>query len=158
VVTRVRYTPHDRASSKRWLAEWTPSVTSKSPDVGTTFEEVFDHIVVANGSYFEALYSVHRQIVDWKGKFCTRGGTERRKRLLGRPVHLLIFLRQKLKRNRPLWWWALDPRVSSLFRLYCRFSWQCRCGSRARTWHDVCRTIAPGATPSLPFSQKQGSL
>ncbi|KAI1616433.1 formyltetrahydrofolate deformylase [Exophiala viscosa] len=50
VVTRVRHTPDYHPSSKRWLVEWTPSVTSKSSNVGMTFEEDFDHVVVANGS------------------------------------------------------------------------------------------------------------
>ena len=68
VVTRVRHTPHDRASSKRWLVEWTPSVTSKLPDVGTTFEEEFDHIVVANGSDSRPLIPYVDGLWDWKGE------------------------------------------------------------------------------------------
>ncbi|KAJ4513919.1 monooxygenase [Exophiala dermatitidis] len=70
VVTRVRHTPHDHPSSKRWLVEWTPSVMSQSPDLGTTLEEAFDHVVVANGSdsrpfipYIDGLWAWHGQIL-----------------------------------------------------------------------------------------------
>ncbi len=68
VVTRVRHTPAGHASRKRWLVEWTPSVTSKSPDVGTTFEEEFDHIVVANGSDSRPFIPYIDNLWSWKGE------------------------------------------------------------------------------------------
>ncbi|KIV79064.1 hypothetical protein PV11_06651 [Exophiala sideris] len=67
VVTRVRHTPDDHPSSKRWLVEWTPSVTSKSADVGKTFEEDFDHVVVANGSDSRPFIPYVDGLWEWKG-------------------------------------------------------------------------------------------
>lgn len=68
VVTRVYHTPQGHASNKRWQVEWTPSVTSKSPDVGKSFEEEFDHIVVANGSDSRPFIPYIDGLWDWKGE------------------------------------------------------------------------------------------
>lgn len=68
VVTRVRHTPKDSVSNKRWLVEWTPSVTSSSPDVGTTFEEWFDYIVIANGSDSRPFIPYTDGLWNWKGE------------------------------------------------------------------------------------------
>ena len=67
VVTRVRHTPPDHVSSKRWLVKWTPSVTSSSPHVGTTFKEGFDHIIVANGSDSRPFIPYVDGLWDWEG-------------------------------------------------------------------------------------------
>jgi Flavin-binding monooxygenase-like len=48
--------------------EWTQSVTSKSPDAGKTFEEEFDHIVVANGSDSRPFIPYIDGLWDWKGE------------------------------------------------------------------------------------------
>lgn len=68
VVTRVRHPPSDHASRSGWLVEWTPSVTSKSPDVGRVFEERFDHIVVANGSDSRPFIPYIDNLWAWKGE------------------------------------------------------------------------------------------
>jgi len=68
VVTRVRHAPSDRVPSKGWLVEWSPSVTSSSADVGKTFEEEFDHIVVANGSDSRPFIPWTDNLWSWKGE------------------------------------------------------------------------------------------
>lgn len=68
VITRVRHTPQSHASSKRWLVEWTQSVTNKSPEAGKSFEEEFDHIVVANGSDLRPFIPYIDGLWDWKGE------------------------------------------------------------------------------------------
>ncbi|WWC73362.1 uncharacterized protein I206_107329 [Kwoniella pini CBS 10737] len=68
VVTRVRHTPEGHSSVKRWLVEWTPSYTSKSPDIGTVFEEEFDHIVVANGTDSRPFIPYINGLWSWKGE------------------------------------------------------------------------------------------
>lgn len=68
VVTRVRHAPNGSNHKKRWSVEWTPSVTSNSPDVGTTFEEGFDHIVVANGTDSRPFIPYTDGLWDWKGE------------------------------------------------------------------------------------------
>lgn len=68
VVTRVRHAPQGSVSNKRWLVEWTPSVTSSSPDVNKTFEEGFDHIVVANGSDSRPFIPYVDGLWNWKGE------------------------------------------------------------------------------------------
>lgn len=68
VVTRVRHAPEQSVSNKRWLVEWTPSVTSSSPDVNKTFEEAFDHIVVANGSDSRPFIPYVDGLWNWKGE------------------------------------------------------------------------------------------
>ncbi|WVO18202.1 hypothetical protein L204_105907 [Cryptococcus depauperatus] len=67
VVTRVRYPPANHAATKRWLVEWTPSCTSGSPDIGKSFEEEFDYIVVANGSDTRPFIPYIDGLWDWKG-------------------------------------------------------------------------------------------
>ena len=68
VVTRLRHPPPDHTSKNRWLIEWTPSVTSESPDVGTTFEEGFDYVVVANGSDTRPFIPHTDNLWAWKGE------------------------------------------------------------------------------------------
>lgn len=68
VVTRVRHTPHDHPLRNRWLVDWTPSVTSKSQDVGKTFEEGFDHVVVANGSDSRPFIPFFDNLWQWEGE------------------------------------------------------------------------------------------
>lgn len=68
VVTRVRHAPEDSSHSKRWSVEWTPSVTSDSPELGITFEEGFDHIVVANGTDSRPFIPYTDGLWDWKGE------------------------------------------------------------------------------------------
>ncbi|QKX55395.1 uncharacterized protein TRUGW13939_02488 [Talaromyces rugulosus] len=69
VVTRVRHTPEDSISiKKRWSVEWTPSVTSSSPDTGTTFEEGFDHVVIANGTDSRPFIPYTDGLWNWKGE------------------------------------------------------------------------------------------
>lgn len=43
-------------------------MTSKSADLGTTFEEAFDHIVVANGSDSRPFIPHIGGLWDWKGE------------------------------------------------------------------------------------------
>ncbi|OKL61516.1 hypothetical protein UA08_03105 [Talaromyces atroroseus] len=68
VVTRVRHTPKGSGHRKRWSVEWTPSVTGSLPDVGITFEEGFDHIVVANGTDSRPFIPYTDGLWDWKGE------------------------------------------------------------------------------------------
>ena len=68
VVTRLRHPPQDHASKSRGLVEWTPSVTSESPDTGKTFEEGFDHVVVANGSDTRPFIPHTDNLWAWKGE------------------------------------------------------------------------------------------
>ncbi|WVQ81677.1 hypothetical protein IAT38_003802 [Cryptococcus sp. DSM 104549] len=68
VVTRVRHNPSEETKAKRWLVEWTPSVTSGSVDVGSVFEEQFDYIVVANGTDSRPYIPYIDGLWDWKGE------------------------------------------------------------------------------------------
>jgi cation diffusion facilitator CzcD-associated flavoprotein CzcO len=68
VVTRIRHGPPDRVPSKRWLVEWSPSVTTDLPEVGKTFEEEFDHVVVANGSDSRPFIPWIDNLWSWKGE------------------------------------------------------------------------------------------
>ena len=68
VVTRVRHAPQESVSKKRWLVEWTPSVTSSSPDVHKTFEAAFDQNGVANGSDSIPFNPYVDGLWNWKGE------------------------------------------------------------------------------------------
>lgn len=68
VVTRLRHTPQGHASCKRWLVEWTNSMASKSTEAGRSFEEEFDHVVVANGSDSRPFIPYIDGLWDWKGE------------------------------------------------------------------------------------------
>ncbi|WVW79182.1 hypothetical protein I302_101148 [Kwoniella bestiolae CBS 10118] len=68
VVTRVRHAPQDHPAVKRWLVEWTPSYTSNSPEIGKTFEEQFDHVVVANGTDSRPFIPHIDGLWNWKGE------------------------------------------------------------------------------------------
>lgn len=67
VVTRLRHPPADHAIKSRWLVEWTPSVTSGSPDIGTSYEEGWDYVVVANGSDTRPFIPYTNNLWSWKG-------------------------------------------------------------------------------------------
>ncbi|WWC97815.1 hypothetical protein V866_004702 [Kwoniella sp. B9012] len=68
VVTRVRHAPDGHPAVKRWVVEWTPSYTSNSPDIGKTFEEQFDHVVVANGTDSRPFIPYIDGLWNWKGE------------------------------------------------------------------------------------------
>lgn len=68
VVTRLRHTPSDHASKKKWLIKWTPSVTSESQGTGITSEEAFDYVVVANGSDTRPFIPYTDNLWAWKGE------------------------------------------------------------------------------------------
>ncbi|WVF67227.1 hypothetical protein IAT40_001975 [Kwoniella sp. CBS 6097] len=70
VVTRIRHRPdfHTSSPARRWLLEWTPSYTSKSPNLGKTFEESFDHVVIANGTDSRPFIPYIDGLWDWKGE------------------------------------------------------------------------------------------
>ncbi len=142
VVTRVRHTPGDRVSSqsKRWLVEWTPSVTSKSPDGGKTFEEEFDHIVVANGSDSRPFIPYIDKLWHWKGDILHSRWYRDPKAYAGKASLSLRCLRSQAEnRDRPSWWSALDPQVSSLSSPLIILSIdRCRCGHCARTRYALC--------------------
>ncbi|KAF1814418.1 formyltetrahydrofolate deformylase [Eremomyces bilateralis CBS 781.70] len=89
VVTRVRHTPPDRASSKRWLIEWSPSATSKSPDVGKIFEEEFDNIVVANGSDSRPFIPWIDNLWAWKGEILHSRWYRQAKAFAGKTVMVM---------------------------------------------------------------------
>jgi cation diffusion facilitator CzcD-associated flavoprotein CzcO len=68
VVTRLRHSPPEHPIESRWLVEWTPSATSESPAIGKTFEEGFDHVVVANGSDTRPFIPYTDNLWSWKGE------------------------------------------------------------------------------------------
>lgn len=115
VVTRVRHTPEDHASNKRWLVEWTQSVTSKSPDdVGTTFEEAFDHIVVANGSDSRPFIPYINNLWVWKGEILHSRWYREARAFAG-----------KVGSSRPLFWfvWVKTNHKADKTRSVSRLLW-----------------------------------
>ncbi|RAO70504.1 uncharacterized protein BHQ10_006516 [Talaromyces amestolkiae] len=86
VVTRVRHAPKGSSHNKRWSVEWTPSVTSNSPDVGTKFEEGFDHIVVANGTDSRPFIPYTDGLWDWKGEIVHSRWYRKAKAFAGKTV------------------------------------------------------------------------
>lgn len=91
VVTRVRHTPPGHNSDKKWLVEWKPSVSSKSPDVETIYEEQFDHIVIANGSDSRPFIPRIDNLWTWKGEILHSRWYREAKAFAGKvgpPLHL----------------------------------------------------------------------
>lgn len=98
VVTRVRYPPPGHASRSRWLVEWTPSATSQSPDIGTTFEEEVDHIVVANGSDSRPFIPHIDNLWAWKGEILHSRWYRDAKEFAGKVnIHFPIYSSMRLK-------------------------------------------------------------